>query len=245
MIGRVLVYMSSVAVAGLGTAALLKAPSEHCLASFSTSLEKRSRNQRHNALLSVLKLDGAIIKPGQTFSFNQRVGSFSRDGGYRKAPVSYNGQLIDSFGGGVCQTSTTTYNAALLAGLDIVERNRHRFSPSYVLPGRDAAVAYSTIDLRFRNPYAFPIKIQAKIEADQLRVGIYGAGQSRPCRIVTDVRQVHEPSTFEIGDRRAAGRMRNTGKQGFFVQVFRLMNGQKELVSSDNYPVMDIVVDRR
>lgn len=245
MIGRMLAGISVVGLAIVGTVALTIAPKEQCLASFSTSLEKRSRAQRHNALLSVQKLDGALIAPGETFSFNKRVGSFSRDGGYRKAPVSYNGQLIDSFGGGVCQTSTTAYNAALLAGLDIVERNRHRFAPSYVLPGRDAAVAYYTIDLRFKNPYDFPIKIKAKIEGNQLKVGMYGTGQPRDSHIVTDVRQIRDPSIIEIGDRRAAGRMRNTGKQGFFVQVFRVMDGKKRLVSSDNYPVMDMVVDRR
>ena len=110
---------------------------------------------------------------------------------------------------------------------------------------RDAAVAYSSVDLRFRNPYDFPIKIRARIDGDQLLVGLYGAGDGRPCRIVTDVRQIHQPSTVEIGDRRVAGRMRNTGKQGYFVQVFRLMDGKRQLISSDNYPVMDVVVDRR
>jgi len=223
----------------------MNAPREHCLGSFSTSLAKRSKSQRHNALLSVREIDGAVIGPGETFSFNKHVGSFSKDGGYRKAPVSYNGQLIDSFGGGVCQTSTTTYNAALLSGMEIVERNRHRFSPSYVLPGRDAAVAYWSIDLKFRNPYSFPVKVKAAIDGDQLKVGVYGAGEGKECRIVTDLRQVRQPSTFEIGDRRAAGRMRNTGKQGYFVQIYRIADGQKELISSDNYPVMDKVVDRR
>lgn len=242
---RLLTAVVALGLAGAGALALVNAPRERCIASFSTSLEKRSRSQRHNALLSAQKLNGAIIAPGEVFSFNGRVGSFSKDGGYRKAPVSYNGQLIDSFGGGVCQTSTTTYNAALLAGLPIVERNRHRFSPSYVLPGRDAAVAYYNIDLKFKNPYPFPLKIKAKVEDDRIEVGIYGAGAGHPGRIITDVRQVKNPSIFEIGDRRAAGRMRNTGKQGFFVQVFRVIDGKKELISSDNYPVMDIVVDRR
>jgi vancomycin resistance protein VanW len=232
-------------LAGAGTVALVAAPKERCLASFSTTVENRSRNQRHNALLSAQRLDGSVIAPGQTFSFNKRIGSFSKDGGYRKAPVSFNGQLINSFGGGVCQTSTTAYNAALRAGLGIVERNRHRFAPNYVAPGMDAAVAYYTIDLKLKNPYSFPVKIKARIERDQLRVGFYGAGDPKVCHIDTQVKQVRLPGVFEMGNRRAAGRMRNTGKPGYFVQVFREMDGKKELISSDNYPVMEMVVDRR
>jgi vancomycin resistance protein VanW len=242
---QTLTLLGSLALAGAGTFALLKVPKEQCLASFSTNVENRSRNQRHNAFLSAQELDGAVIAPGDTFSFNKRIGSFSKDSGYRKAPVSYNGQLINSFGGGVCQTSTTAYNAALRAGMVIVERNRHRYVPNYVAPGLDAAVAYYTIDLKLKNPYAFPVKIKAGIENDRLMVGFYGAGKPKVCRIDTQVRQVRQPGLFEIGDRRAAGRMRNTGKPGYFVQVFRVVDGKRELVSSDNYPVMEMVVDRR
>ncbi len=232
-------------IAGFGTVALVSAPKEKCLSSFSTTVRDRSRNQRHNALLSAQVLNGAVIQPGETFSFNKRVGSFSKDGGYRKAPVSYNGQLINSFGGGVCQTSTTAYNAALHAGLEIVERNRHRFAPNYVAPGLDAAVAYYNIDLKIRNPYPFPVKVKATMEKNRLTVGIFGTGTPFPVKLDTDVRQVRNPGTFEIGDRTSAGRKRNTGKPGYFVQVFRTVDGKRELVSSDNYPAMETVVDRR
>lgn len=241
-------YVSIVGVVGLsvvGAMALVSMPKERCLASFSTTVENRSRNQRHNALLSAQRLDGAVIQPGETFSFNKRIGSFSKDGGYRKAPVSFNGQLINSFGGGVCQTSTTMYNAALRAGFGIEERNRHRFVPNYVAPGMDAAVAYYTIDLKLKNPYDFPVKVKAKIENNQLKVGFYGAGEAKVCRIDSQVRQVKLPGLFEMGDRRAAGRMRNSGKPGYFVQVFREIDGKRELISSDNYPAMEAVVDRR
>ncbi len=245
MIWRHLTVASIISLVGIGSIALMSVPKEKCLASYSTTVANRSRNQRHNALLSAQKLNGAVIPPGATFSFNQRIGSFSKDSGYRKAPVSFNGQLINSFGGGVCQTSTTAYNAALHAGLEIVERNRHRFAPNYVPPGLDAAVAYYTIDLKFKNPYTFPVKIQAKIENDRLIVGFFGAGDPRVTKVENQVRQVRMPGLFEIGDRRSAGRMRNTGKPGYFVQVFRTIDGNRQLVSSDNYPTMEMVVDRR
>jgi len=242
---RIAVWAGCVSLAAGGVATLFAAPKERCLASFSTILENRSRNQRHNALLSAQELNGAVIKPGAVFSFNERVGSFSKDAGYRKAPVSFNGQLINSFGGGVCQTSTTTYNAALHAGLEIVERNRHRFAPNYVPPGLDAAVAYYSIDLKLRNPYPFPVRFRAGIEKNRLVVGLYGAGTPSSVTVNPEVRQVRMPLTFEIGDRSAAGKMRNTGKAGFYVQVYRTVDGHRELVSSDNYPAMEAVVDRR
>jgi vancomycin resistance protein YoaR len=228
-----------------GAIALVATPKEHCLARFSTMVENRSRNQKHNAYLAAAKLNGAVIQPGQTFSFNGRVGSFSKDVGYRKAPVSFNGQLINSFGGGVCQTSTTTYNAALRAGLDIVERCRHRFAPNYVPPGMDAAVAYYNIDLKLKNTYPFALRIEAGIKGDRLEVGFYGAGQAKRVQLDTQVRHVRNPGLFELGDRTSAGKVRNTGKPGYFVQVFRTIDGVMEMVSSDNYPVMERVVDRR
>ena len=225
-------------------AGYLALPRESLAASYSTSLGGRSFSQRHNALLALRELDGAVIKAGEEFSFNRRVGTFSRDQGYRKAPVSYNGQLIDDWGGGVCQASTTLYNAALLSGLRIVERNRHRFCPSYVPPGRDAAVAFSNIDLRFVNPYDFPLRVHAFIDHDKARVDIYSA---RPLQVHPEVLQsvVHRepPATFYLGSRSSSRRVRNSGKAGMEVVVYRMMGSSREIISCDDYPVMNRVVD--
>jgi vancomycin resistance protein VanW len=221
-------------------------PAEVCLAEYGTSVEKRTSSQRHNAQLSLDHLNGAIVGSGEVFSFNAVVGTFSRDVGYRKAPVSYNGQLIDSWGGGVCQTSTTLYNAALLAGMEIVERNRHRFAPSYVPVGRDAAVAFSNIDLRFRNPNPFPVRIQGTLKGDRLAIGIYGkAMPGTPPQVYCNVRQVTEPAEFRLGPRRPGGRVRNTGKAGWEVEVYRVSGDRRELISKDSYPAMHRIVDYR
>jgi vancomycin resistance protein VanW len=236
------VALSSIVALG----ALIASPGEVSIARYATSLDGRNRAQRHNADLALSRLNGAVIKPGETFSFNKRVGTFSRDQGYRKAPVSYNGQLVDSWGGGVCQTSTTLYNTALLAGMTIVERSRHRFCPSYVPPGRDAAVAFNTIDLKFRNPYSFPVRIQAVDRSDRVEVEMLAdhALADRP-QVVSQIAQVHDPTVFLIGDRDGYGRLRNSGKPGYEVNVFRYMGKQKELVSSDNYPAMNRIVQTR
>lgn len=226
--------------------ALLARPAEVCLGGYTTSLAARSKSQRHNSELALEKLVGAIIQPGQTFSFNKYVGTFSQDEGYRRAPVSYNGQLIDSWGGGVCQTSTTLYNAALLSGMEIVERNRHRFAPSYIPPGRDAAVAFSSIDLKFRNPHSYAVRILGGIEGNRLTIGIYGPQRlkEKP-RIVEVVRDPLTPDTYSIGEESPRARVRNTGKEGFQVQVYRLVGNTRELISNDSYPSMGRVLEYR
>jgi len=226
-----------------GAAAMLSVPKEDVVGGYSTSLKGRTDSQRHNAHLALGRLTGAIVPPGATFSFNRRVGTFSRDRGFRKAPVSYNGQLIDDWGGGVCQTSTTLYNAALLAGMEIVERNHHRFAPSYVPPGRDAAVAFSGVDLRFKNPYDFPVRIVGHVQGDRLQVSLVGARapEVRP-QVVSRVAEVQAPETYVLGGLDGRRRMRNSGKSGFEVSVVRIIGDRRETVSHDAYPAMNRVI---
>jgi len=231
---------------GVVIASAISAPDEQVIASFSTPLSGRTTSQRHNAELAVSRLRHVTVEPGQVFSFNKTVGTFSRDQGYRKAPVSYNGQLISSFGGGVCQTSTTLYNAALLAGMEIVERRRHRFAPGYVPPGRDAAVAYDTIDLKFRNPYKVPVRIEGRIDRNCVAFRIHGAVklETRP-EIVQVVRQVREPQVVELRGQGRSGRIRNSGKQGYSVTVYRTIGDRREFISKDEYPAMNRIIEYR
>ncbi len=229
-----------------GSAALLAVPGEVTIGAYSTSLAERSSGQKHNARLALSRLIGAKIEPGETFSFNTHVGSFSRDMGYRKAPVSYNGQLIDDWGGGVCQTSTTLYNAALIAGMQIVERNRHRFQPAYVPPGRDAAVAFTNIDLRFRNPFPYPVRIEGRVEGTRLLVSLVGPQKPKSsAEVVSVVKELQTPQTFEFGAESGRRRIRNTGKNGFNVSVYRITGNRREQISHDNYPAMNRVVEIR
>jgi vancomycin resistance protein YoaR len=238
--------VSSLFAVVLAVGAFRELPRETTIAGFVTPLAGRTAAQRHNARLAAARLNGARIEAGQVFSFNERVGTFSRDRGYRKAPVSYNGQLISDWGGGVCQVSTTLYNAALFADLDVVERNRHRFCPSYVPPGRDAAVAFSNIDLKLRNPHPFPVWIKARLDDRFIRVDFLATEplKEKPS-VVEVVEGIDRPETFNIGRPSAAAKVRNSGKLGYDVAVYRLHGDRKELISQDSYPAMNRVVQYR
>lgn len=223
------------------------------MSGYATSLEGRTDSQRINARKATEALDGKVIAPGAVFSFNKVVKSWSFDQGYLKAPVSYDGELVRAYGGGVCQTSTTLYNAALLAGLPIVERHSHVFAPHYVSPGRDAAVAQQTIDLRFRNPYPWPIRIQASARHDRLEIALYGA--ERPDGSV-DIESVVlnsiEPQRLTRVVYRKEGvtgraYLRNPGAVGFRVVTYRIvLHGAEEVrrerLSDDTYEAMNRIV---
>lgn len=222
----------SAAVAGL-----LAVPREDReFGQYTTTLEGRTKGQRHNAIRSAARIDGAVIPPRGVFSFNERVGTFTQDQGYRKAPVSYNGQLITAWGGGVCQTSSTLYNAALAAGMRIVERHAHQFAPAYVPPGRDAAVAYRNIDLRFLNPYDFPVRLRARVRDRRLEIGFSASSVPKELpAVIADVRRVEEPLTLAVLPSAARG---TPGKPGFEVVVHRVWQDRKERVSKNHYPPM-------
>lgn len=228
-------------------------PSEVELAGYATSLQGRTPGQRHNARLAALAIDGRVIGPGQIFSFNKTVKSWSIDQGYVKAPVSYDGELIPAYGGGVCQTSTTLYNAALLAGMTIVERHPHVFAPHYASAGRDAAVAQRTIDLRFRNPYPWPVRIRARVRGNSLDVRLIG--RERPAeevQVVTEVLSTTQPArltrvVYRQDNQADCAFMRSHGATGYRVIAYRIFSHhgreiRRERLSDDTYPAMNRVV---
>jgi vancomycin resistance protein VanW len=226
-------------------------PPEVDLAGYATNLLGRTDSQRHNARLAAEALNGKIIPPGHVFSFNETVKSWSVDAGYVKAPVSYDGELLRAFGGGVCQTSTTLYNAALLAGLPIVERHSHVFAAHYVPPGQDAAVAHPSIDLRFKNPYPWPIRIRASARNDRLSVKLLGARKpDMQVEVIGQVLSVDAPAHYTLFMRgeEAVGRrfVRTPGAAGCRVVTYRVFSKdgkeiRRERLSDDSYESMNRV----
>ncbi len=228
-------------------------PPEVKISGYATSLKGRTPSQRHNAQRAAEMLDGRVISPGEIFSFNKVVRSWAQDTGYVKAPVSYDGELIKAYGGGVCQTSTTLYNAALLAGLPIIERHPHVFAPHYVPPGRDAAVAQYTIDLRFRNPYKWPIRIRANAQGDTLDIRLCGAKRpEQTSQVTSDILEKMEPQkltrvAYRVDSHAGSAYLRNPGAVGYRVVTYRSLWKQghevsRERLGDDTYQSMNQIV---
>lgn len=135
-----------------------------------TANKKRNTNVR----LAAETLNGAIVGPGQELSFNETVGERTAEKGYQGAAAYNNGEVVEEIGGGVCQVSTTLYNAVVRAGMEISFRRSHTFEPSYVTPGMDATVSWGGPDFKFINTSSAAIGIRAKYADQTMTVSIYG-----------------------------------------------------------------------
>ena len=144
------------------------------LSSFSTKYSTRDKDRTTNLKLAADKINGTVLMPGETFSYNTVVGERTIAAGYKEAPIYENGQVVDGLGGGICQISTTLYNAVLYANLDIVERRNHQFVPSYADAGRDATVVYGSIDFKFKNTRNYPVKILCTVSGGVAKCEIFG-----------------------------------------------------------------------
>lgn len=158
----------------LGVGAWWRRPFQAELGMFRTSLSDRSPEQRANIRRAAEALDGAVLEPGEEWSFNRRVGPRTPERGYCKAPAFLEQDLAQSVGGGICQLSSTVYNAAALSGLRIVERHPHFRRVQSVPPGRDATVWYGKADLRLANSTTAPVRLSARVEDETLSVRFLG-----------------------------------------------------------------------
>ncbi|WP_018923141.1 VanW family protein [Salsuginibacillus kocurii] len=145
---------------------------ETVIGQYSTYFDKYIEGRSHNIAISSDSIDRTVLGPEDTFSFNEVVGERTRERGYREANVIIDGDFVDGLGGGICQTSTTLYNTALEAGMDIVERNPHSKPVKYVPEGLDAMVSWGWADLRFSNPYDFPVIVRSFIDAHSGKIQV-------------------------------------------------------------------------
>jgi vancomycin resistance protein YoaR len=127
-----------------------------------------------NIHLAASRINGTLLRPGEVFSYNRVVGPRSSSEGFKDAPVIIKGELKPGIGGGICQTSSTLYNAVLLSGLKIVHRAHHAFPVHYLPAGRDATVVDGDIDFQFQNSTATPIYVVGRGRGGVLTFSIYG-----------------------------------------------------------------------
>lgn len=236
------VVMLLAASAPLLSRAAVQGSYDYLWSGFSTSLAGRSEEQRQNIARAILDLEGTLIPPGSTFSFNERVGGRDRYKGYVLAPTINNqGLLEEAPGGGICQLATTIYNAALEAGLEVVERHPHSRVVGYVPPGRDATVSFWRRDLKLRNPHRAPLLLKVRVEGERLTASFWSVKRKTfHVTIHTEILPL-EPETVVIGDRGQQSRLVQAGQKGFSAitkrRIIRAGQGVRtEILSNDFYP---------
>ena len=190
--------------------------------------------------------------PGETFSYNQTVGERTIAEGYKEAGAYAGGRVVQDVGGGICQTSSTLYNVALLANLEIVDRSNHQFLTSYVSPGRDATVSWGSIDFKFKNTRTYPIKIEASAKNGVCKMSIYGIKeeveyeveiQSKVLSYIDYTIKYEEDSSLEEGKEV----VEQSGYTGCTSEAYRVLklNGEvvsKTLLSKDTYDPMTRII---
>ncbi len=228
-------------------------PFPDLLSQFSTSFTSSGYNRSNNIILSSAKLNGLVLMPGEEFSYNQAVGQRTRAAGFREAGAFSNGKVVQEVGGGICQVSSTLYNAVLYANLEIVERTNHYFNPGYVKAGLDATVSWGGPDFRFRNNRNYPIRIVTDTSGKKLKVYIYGLKTDDDCTVVLDPRYISSvpyKTTYQNDASLATGETRvvSSGSNGCKTATYKYVydkNGtliSSECISRDTYSPHNKVV---
>lgn len=212
---------------------------------FSTPIGKGSKERKDNIRISSEAISGKLLLPQEVASFNELTGPRSKENGYKEANIILEGEFIPGLGGGVCQTSTTLYNALLLADMTIVERAHHSVPVKYVNLGQDATVAYGLIDLKFKNDFDFPVYIDMRVSGDRVYAYVYGDKNSKDyqVKVTSEVVETVKPKTETVKDKNlkpGTKKVVQQGRQGYKVNTYKeIIRGgkvvKKEMITSDYY----------
>jgi hypothetical protein len=149
------------------------------LSSYETPYHTYQTDRTHNMVIAMGRVNGTVLQPGQEFSLNGCVGERTIKDGFRSAPIFKDGKVVPDTGGGVCQVASTLYNMALLAYLQVIQRDHHSRPVWYTPTGRDAAVYWGSKDLKFKNSLPHPILILGEIRGDHLWAACVGSAEDQ------------------------------------------------------------------
>ena len=216
------------------------------LGTYSTKFDSSVAGRSHNIALAAKSTSDVLLMPGESFSYNKHTGSRTTSNGYKNAPVIVQGVVQEGVGGGVCQVSSTLYNAVLYAGLEIESIKNHSIPSSYVPKGRDATVSDGSIDFIFKNNLKYPVYIKNSVYGNNLTCTIYGSSEDKQkIEILTNtdseseapIKKVDDP-TLPKGEEKQLEAIR----KGYTVSTYRIYkdnNGnvlKKEKVYVSYYP---------
>lgn len=226
----------------------------YLISSFSTRYDASNTNRSTNLRIAAEKINGTVLLPGEVFSYNKTVGKRTVEEGYKDAKIYADGGVVDGLAGGICQISSTLYNAVLLANLEIVERRNHSFTTSYVAAGRDATVVWGTIDFKFKNSRNYPIKIEASVKNGVAEFKMHGMQEEQEYEIniiPKTTSSIPYPTTYVDDPTLLPGQqvVSQAGHLGYKVTTYivKKLNGaevSREILSNDTYQPMKAVVRR-
>lgn len=223
------------------------------MGSFSTSYGTSAPGRSHNIEIATQSINGTILMPGDTFSFNEVVGPRTEETGYKEAGTYVGNKVEPGIGGGICQVSTTLYRAAMRANIRSTERTNHSMAVGYALPGLDATVAYGYLDYKFKNTYDFPIYIQGYTAGKVVTYNIYGDSSAlggKTYDMVNEILETLPPETKVVEDPTLEeGKEINEGGGmiGYRASSYQVTyeNGvevNREKISTDTYAKVDITI---
>ncbi len=239
---------ANVTVSSLGSRAF---PDE--LSVFTTRYDAGNVSRTTNLSIACSKLNGYVIQPGEVFSYNKALGKRSVENGYKEAAIYTSNGVENGLGGGICQISSTLYNAVLMANLGIEERHNHSYTTSYSDPGKDATVVYGSLDFKFKNTRKYPVKIEAYIKSGVATIRIYGIKEDPEYKVqvvakVTstipcDVQRI-EDSTLPAGTEKVVTKGTNGCRSVTYKNVYDQSGNlvSSTQISSDYYKTITRVV---
>lgn len=222
------------------------------LSKYTTVFDSSNTNRSSNIALAAKTINGIVLNPGETFSYNKIIGDTTKEKGYKLGGAYVGGKVVQAYGGGICQVSTTLYNAVLYANLEIVKRYNHSYAVSYVPAGRDATVSYGGKDFKFKNNRKYPVKIVANAKNGSISISIKGIKEEKeyeielqskvlsrtPCKVVYE-----ETNTLPEGKQKVI----QSGYNGYKSITYKItkLDGKiisKETLSSDTYKPMNKII---
>ncbi|MDD9271830.1 VanW family protein [Paenibacillus sp. GCM10023248] len=224
---------------------------ERKISEFTTAFPVSGEGRIHNIRSTAASIQDMLLAPGETFDYSKIIAQTESRFGYKEAPVILNGKLVPGIGGGICQVSTTLYNAVLRSGLQIVERRNHSLPVSYIALGQDATFANGYINFKFRNNTDAYLLIRTVTTDHDITVKLYGHMSPSVTydidskvveTIQPPVKYLHNPSLAP-----GATRPISTGKAGYKVETYRIKkeNGaivSRELISKDQYSAVPTLI---
>ena len=192
------------------------------LASFTTYYGTGDAGRSYNIYLASKSISETVVMPGETFSFNTLIGECSTRTGYRESTIYLNGELSRGIGGGICQVSTTLYNAVLRANLEIVQRRNHSLSVTYVPLGQYAMVSIGSSDFQFKNNRDYPVKVVASTGTGSIACQIYGLKNDTEYEVKLETKVISKTAT-------------NTKTQTYKILYLNGREVSRTLLSTDSY----------